>query len=441
MMGADYKSVNSMNSWRRDNGFTLVEMLVVIAIIGILAALLLPVLSQAKARALRMACVSDLRESGVAYHIFNNDHNGKFPTQVSTNEGGALELVTAGYKIQGQFYFSYKFVTPLIGSISSPSLLACPADLERPAATNFVQFVNTNLSYMVGIVPDANDPRAILLADRGMPDQLLTNTAPPNATMRHIPAIFPKAWAGVHDRYGNILFADGHVELSSDNNSSLEESVPEDIAYPSVRQFNATQGPSSSGPGGSVPSGPGGGEPGGAGPGGGSVAGVGGGGSSSGGGGGSGSGTAPVSANPISQSPTNVPGSGATAAPGTTAEQPGQSPAGGASFAGSMHNFSGHKAAGLQSSSDDTNSVTEDVIDQTNLHPAAANPSDDPNIMSPANREAAHVLRFVLAGSYFLILLLLLAYAGYRYWRWKQEAERKRKLRQRGIFPYSGDKR
>ena len=76
----------------RFGGFTLVELLVVIAIIGILAALLLPALSVAKSRARRIECVGNLRETGLAFHLFANDHGGKFTTQVSTNDGGLLEF-------------------------------------------------------------------------------------------------------------------------------------------------------------------------------------------------------------------------------------------------------------------------------------------------------------------------------------------------------------
>jgi prepilin-type N-terminal cleavage/methylation domain-containing protein len=59
--------------------FTLVELLVVLAIIGVLAALLLPALSQAKERAQRVACLSQMRQIGLAWMLYLQDHHDRFP--------------------------------------------------------------------------------------------------------------------------------------------------------------------------------------------------------------------------------------------------------------------------------------------------------------------------------------------------------------------------
>jgi prepilin-type N-terminal cleavage/methylation domain-containing protein/prepilin-type processing-associated H-X9-DG protein len=72
---------NCLINMRRDNrdGFTLVELLVVIAIIGLLAAMLLPVLSKAKAEARSSICKNHLHQMGLALQMYVNENGNKYP--------------------------------------------------------------------------------------------------------------------------------------------------------------------------------------------------------------------------------------------------------------------------------------------------------------------------------------------------------------------------
>jgi prepilin-type N-terminal cleavage/methylation domain-containing protein len=63
----------------RRHGFTLVELLVVIGVVALLAALLLPALASAKDKVRRASCLSNLRQIGIAIHLYADDHDGDIP--------------------------------------------------------------------------------------------------------------------------------------------------------------------------------------------------------------------------------------------------------------------------------------------------------------------------------------------------------------------------
>ena len=195
-------------SWhrRKTRAFTLVEMLVVIAIIGVLAAILLPALTRGKQRAQRIQCIGNLKEIGTAFQLFAHDHRSNFPMQVPVAEGGSEEYVTAGTSINGIFYFSYRHLQTLANELVVPRALMCPADLTREPALSFSLLQNSNVSYFVNASANYYDSLSPMAGDRN-----ITNNAGATASLVRGP--YGLRWTSeLHSFKGNVLFTDTHVE-------------------------------------------------------------------------------------------------------------------------------------------------------------------------------------------------------------------------------------
>jgi len=90
---ADVRGRGSPCSGRRPAAFTLLELLVVLTILAVLAALLLPTLARTKRLATRAACLAQLREQGVAWRLYLDENEGRFPDRRDLKES-----LPGGYK-------------------------------------------------------------------------------------------------------------------------------------------------------------------------------------------------------------------------------------------------------------------------------------------------------------------------------------------------------
>jgi len=91
------------------SGFTLIELLVVIAIVAVLAAIMLPAITDRPRPAYRVRCMSNLRQIDLGFIMYASDYSDKFPMQVPVENGGTMELVDAGHAFP-HFEKIYKYM-------------------------------------------------------------------------------------------------------------------------------------------------------------------------------------------------------------------------------------------------------------------------------------------------------------------------------------------
>jgi len=171
-----------------ERAFTLMELLVVVAIIAILAAMLFPALQKSRAQGRTASCISNLRQIGMAVQMYVNDSHGRMPllqNRASTNDPlPALD-------------------TELVSQVrDNKQVFACPAD-------NADLFKNSGTSYFWNFTVNGQDITRLFSIMGG-------------DSVTHIPVVSDKQ--GFHpdtkDRV-NILYADGHVAKEIQFSTSL----------------------------------------------------------------------------------------------------------------------------------------------------------------------------------------------------------------------------
>jgi len=114
---------------RKQSGFTLIELLVVIAIIALLMGILMPVLGRARKSAWGVACMSNMRQIGLAANVFAEDNDGKIPRGASPADGVNVWFTA---------FMPYLGTQQIVGDYRTVKIFRCPA---YPVKTQTVCFV------------------------------------------------------------------------------------------------------------------------------------------------------------------------------------------------------------------------------------------------------------------------------------------------------------
>lgn len=228
---------------RKQRGFTLVELLVVVTMIGVLIGLLMPAVQAARAAARRTQCASRLRQVGLGVHLYMNSNQGHFPRTSHAGSGQSWVETTASY----------------IENVDA--VRVCPDDPNRE---RWLQLRTTSYmlsEYLVLDVPDAvrridqlQSTSATILAMEGSDSRSWTSpydhAHPGTSWFTPINIAKGRVWwrlqkeiqPGRHfNSASHCLYVDGHVELVAAEAMLAASEAGFNFAIPGQGTFESTR--------------------------------------------------------------------------------------------------------------------------------------------------------------------------------------------------------
>jgi len=210
---------------RRAGGFTVVEMLIVVAIIGILGALLFPVFARAREGGRSRACLSNMKQLGLAFQQYSDDNGRRYPyagsfftwgsgaSWVTGNNGTGNELADLGSgayiegrtaNVENGAIYSY---------VKSSQVYMCPSNSDGQ---------KKRLSYSMNCaISGINNVRIreasaiVLLIDEDKANDgyfFAVDDVPAGSKVNNVVTDSTDALTQLHNGGGNLLFCDGHVK-------------------------------------------------------------------------------------------------------------------------------------------------------------------------------------------------------------------------------------
>jgi prepilin-type N-terminal cleavage/methylation domain-containing protein/prepilin-type processing-associated H-X9-DG protein len=227
------------NRGDQSRGFSLIELLVVVAIIAALAAILIPVVSKGKARAARIACISNLKQMSAALPMYRSDWNGVMPYRMGYEKysedigwSGRLKAYNDTVDLfrcpADTHFFSYGMNAQAMSKADFPEGRDSAddpfkeSDVASPTRLIVIYEAPGSGGRQVGGVGDVDAGDSDLTNEDGQVDGKVYSYLPARndnmpitsaAAMTHFNWLY---FPGRHDGGNNLLFWDGHARWFRD---------------------------------------------------------------------------------------------------------------------------------------------------------------------------------------------------------------------------------